>query len=166
MKVERGKGSRRREPRRNRGNGQPSLGPLLDFIRLLWQVDHGLNSRSKRMRLQFGVTGPQRFAVRIVSRFPGISAGELAGLLHVHPSTLTGVLDRLVRRGLLSRRPDPDDARRALLRVTASGRRVGRLRAGTIEAGVRSALARLQPAQLAGARAALETLAQALDGAD
>ncbi len=144
------------------GPARPSLGPVLDFIRLLWEVDHRLNSRSKRMRLRHGVTGPQRFAVRIVSRFPGISAGELAGLLHVHPSTLTGVLDRLVRRGLLSRQADPRDARRALLRVTASGRRIDRLDRGTIEASVRLALARLTPAQLAASRRALETLAGAL----
>jgi DNA-binding MarR family transcriptional regulator len=148
------------------GAAGPSLGPVLDFIRLLWEVDHGLNSRSKRMRMRFGVTGPQRFAVRIVSRFPGISAGELAALLHVHPSTLTGVLERLVRRGLISRRADPRDARRALLWATASGRRVDRLRGGTIEAGVRSALARLTPGELAAARHALETLAGALESAD
>ena len=140
-----------------------SLGPVLDFMRLLWEVDHGLNSQSKRMRLRFGVTGPQRFAVRIVSRFPGISAGELAALLHLHPSTLTGVLDRLVRRGLLSRQTDPADRRRALLWVTAAGRRVDRLRGGTIEASVRAALARLTPARLDAARAALETLVQGLD---
>lgn len=140
----------------------PSLGPALDFIRLLWEVDHGLSSASKRMRARFGVTGPQRFAVRLVSRFPDISAGELAAVLHVHPSTLTGVLDRLVRRGLLSRRTDPADGRRALFRATASGRRLDRLRQGTIEASVRTALRAIEPSRLAAARAALEAIAAAL----
>lgn len=153
----------RRGPAR-RGTAGPSLGPVLDFMRLLWEVHHGLDSRSKRMRLSLGVTGPQRFAVRIVSRFPGISAGELAALLHVHPSTLTGVLDRLVRRGLLARRADPRDARRALFRVTASGRRLDRVRNGTIEAAVRAALVLVAPAKLRAASGALETIAGALAG--
>ncbi len=152
--------SRRRVARR--GGAGLSLGADLDFIRLLWEVDHGLNSASTRMRMRLGVTGPQRFAVRIVSRFPGISAGELASLLHVHPSTLTGVLDRLVRRGLLTRETDPRDGRRTLLRATAPGRRLDRLRRGTVEARVRAVLERLGPAQVAGARSALETLAGAL----
>lgn len=155
-----------RGSRAARASGAASLGPALDFMRLLWEVDHGLNSRSKHMRLRFGVTGPQRFAVRIVSLFPGISAGELASLLHVHPSTLTGVLDRLVRRGLLARRADPRDGRRALLTATASGRRLDRLRRGTIEASVRRALTRLEPGELAAARRALETLAASLSAED
>lgn len=166
MGAARGDGAAARAGRARRGAAKRSLGPVLDFIGLLWEVHHGLNSRSKRMRLRFGVTGPQRFAIRIVSRYPGISAGELAALLHVHPSTLTGVLDRLVRRGLLSRWTDPRDGRRALFRATASGRRLDRLRDGTIEASVRSALARLPPARLAAARAALQALAGGLADED
>lgn len=162
MNATTGKRATARRRTASRGGPTPSLGADLDFIRLLWEVDHGLNSASTRMRMRLGVTGPQRFAVRIVSRFPGISAGELAGLLHVHPSTLTGVLDRLVRRGLLTRETDPRDGRRTLLRATGPGRRLDRIRRGTVEARVRAALDRLRPAQVAGARSALETLAGAL----
>jgi DNA-binding MarR family transcriptional regulator len=75
------------------------LGPVLEFIRLLWATDHGLQSASKAMAARLGVTGSQRLAVRVLSRCPGLSAGELARILHVHPSTLTGVLQRLQSRG-------------------------------------------------------------------
>ena len=68
-------------------------------MRLLWAVDHGLQRRSKRMAATLGVTGPQRLVIRIVGRFPGISAGRLASILHLHPSTLTGILRRLERGG-------------------------------------------------------------------
>src|SRR5207244_12973540 len=84
----------------------PPLGAVLDFMRLLWAVDHALQSASKRMESTFGLTGPQRLVVRIVGRFPGIAAGRIAEILHVHPSTLTGVLKRLESRGILPRRPD------------------------------------------------------------
>src|SRR5438046_6523104 len=93
------------------GRGPP-LGAVLDFMRLLSAVDHALQSASKRMESTFGLTGPQRLVVRIVGRFPGIAAGRIATILHVHPSTLTGVLKRLEARGVLQRRPDPRDARR------------------------------------------------------
>jgi MarR family transcriptional regulator, organic hydroperoxide resistance regulator len=121
------------------------LGPVLDFMRALWALDHALQSASKRMEATRGVTAPQRLVVRIVGRFPGISAGEVADILHLHPSTLTGVLKRLEERGLLERRPDPADGRRALLLLTAGGRRMDRLRDGTVEAAVRRALRRLRP---------------------
>src|SRR5713226_7752815 len=99
------------EPEDDKG---PPLGSVLDFMRLLWAVDHALQSASKRMESAFGMTGPQRLVVRIVGRFPGIAAGRVAEILHVHPSTLTGVLKRLEARGILQRKPDPLDARRAL----------------------------------------------------
>ena len=44
----------------------PSLGPTLDFLRLLWELDHALQRRSKRMARALGLTGPQRLVLRIV----------------------------------------------------------------------------------------------------
>jgi DNA-binding MarR family transcriptional regulator len=134
------------------------LGPVLDFMRALWALDHALQSASKRMEAHQGVTAPQRLVVRIVGRFPDISAGEVAEILHLHPSTLTGVLKRLEHRGVLARRPDPDDGRRALLQLTQRGRAVDRLRDGTVEAAVRRALRRLPPAAVRSTRDAAMAL--------
>jgi MarR family transcriptional regulator, organic hydroperoxide resistance regulator len=130
-----------------------TLGPVLDFMRVLWELDHALQSASKRMEGRIGVTGPQRLVVRILGRYPGISAGEVSALLHLHPSTLTGVLKRLAVRGLVRRRPDPSDGRRVLLELTARGRTLDASRGGTIEAAVRRALDRLDPKTAAAARA-------------
>jgi DNA-binding MarR family transcriptional regulator len=66
-------------------------------MQLLWAVVHELEITSKRMTGEIGVTGPQRLVLRVVGLFPGLSAGELATILHLHPSTLTGVLQRLVQ---------------------------------------------------------------------
>jgi MarR family transcriptional regulator, organic hydroperoxide resistance regulator len=80
---------------------------VLRFLELLWAVAHGLERTSKRMTRDLGVTGPQRLVLRVVGLFPGMSAGELAGILHVHASTLTGVLRRLETQGLLDGWPIP-----------------------------------------------------------
>src|SRR6267378_5200867 len=122
------------------GDKGPPLGAVLDFMRLLWAVDHALQSASKRMEAAYGVTGPQRLVVRIVGRFPGIAAGRVAEILHVHPSTLTGILKRLESRGLLQRRTDPRDARRALFMLTPKGRKLDTVRTGIVEQAVRRAL--------------------------
>src|SRR5438270_10106793 len=118
------------------GRGPP-LGAVLDFMRLLWAVDHALQSASKRMESTFGMTGPQRLVVRIVGRFPGIAAGRVAEILHVHPSTLTGILRRLESRAVLQRRSDPRGARRALFSLTTKGKKLDTLRTGTVEQAVR-----------------------------
>jgi DNA-binding MarR family transcriptional regulator len=139
------------------------LGEVLDFMRALWALDHALHKGSKRMASRLGVTGPQRLVIRIVGRFPDVPAGRLAKLLHLHPSTLTGVLARLEAQGLLRRRRDRRDRRRWLLALTAKGARMNVDSAGTIESAVRSALRRASPRELAAARALLATIARALE---
>jgi DNA-binding MarR family transcriptional regulator len=145
------------------GGREPPLGAVLDFMRLLWAVDHSLQSASKRMESTFGITGPQRLVVRIVGRFPGISAGRVAEILHVHPSTLTGILKRLESRGVLLRRADSRDARRALFGLTAKGRKFDTVKTGTVEQAVRRVLTR-DPQKLGAAQEILAALAEELDG--
>src|SRR5438067_4845878 len=140
----------------------PPLGAVLDFMRLLWAVDHSLQSASKRMEASFGITGPQRLVVRIVGRFPGIAAGRVAEILHVHPSTLTGILKRLEARGVLQRRSDPRDARRALFGLTNKGRKLDTVRTGVVEQAVRRVLG-TDPAKVAAAQEVLFALSEELD---
>lgn len=142
---------------------EPALGEVLEFLRLVWAVDHRLQSASKQLEARLGITGPQRLAVRIIGRFPGIGAGEIATLLHLHPSTVTGVLQRLEGRGLITRSPDPADARRALSRLTEAGWAMNAVRAGTVEATARRLLARLDEAEIQAAERVLRALAEELE---
>lgn len=141
---------------------ESSFGTVLDFLRLLWAVEHGLTSISKHMTRTMGVTGQQRVVVKLVGRRPGISAGALAEILHLHPSTLTGILRRLVQRGALVRMRDPADTRRALFRLTPKGREIDRIRGGTVEARVRAALATMSEEHIAVTSSVLDRLARAL----
>jgi DNA-binding MarR family transcriptional regulator len=142
---------------------EPSLGSTLEFMRLLWALDHVLHKRSKWMARRFGVTGPQRLALRVIGREPDVSAGRLAGILKVHPSTLTGILQRVERRGLLSRRVDSSDRRRVRLELTPSGRAVTASSGGSIEDLVARVLRRTPRGRLAATTSVLRTLVRALE---
>ena len=143
-------------------DGEQELTGVLQFMQALWALNHALDAVSKRMGTELGVTGPQRLVVRLVGCFPGISAGELAGLMHWHPSTLTGVLRRLEARGLLSRSADPLDGRRLRFRLTGLGRTIDRVRAGTVEASVAATLAEGPAAEVASAARLIRRLAARL----
>jgi MarR family transcriptional regulator, organic hydroperoxide resistance regulator len=114
----------------------------LQLMQLLLQLAHALQVRSRRMLRKLGVTAPQRVVVRVVGQTPGIAPRDIAAALRLHPSTLTGVLSRLERDGLIDRRADPADGRRSRIWLTRTGRRVHRERRGTVEAAVRRALGR------------------------
>lgn len=132
----------------------------------LWELVHAIAVRSKRMRKTIGVTGPQRLVIRVVGQSPDATAREIAEILGLHPSTLTGVLARLERQRMLQRKVDPADRRRVRFRLTALGRRIDQERKGTVEAAVRRALGRAEPAMIAGTEALLELLVAELSRDD
>jgi len=134
--LARGGDARERGAARHRGETR-GLGDVLSFLQLLWAIAHGLEAISKQMRQTLGVTGPQRLVVRLVGRYGETTPSVLAEVLHVHPSSLTGVLRRLERAGLLRRVRDPADGRRAILTLTASGQALNDQDGGTVEHAVR-----------------------------
>lgn len=141
----------------------PALTGVLGLMRLIWEVDQKLQRTSSRMERAIGVTGLERFVIRIVGKFPGISAGHLARLLHVYPSTLSGVLQRLEQRNLIRRRADARDGRRTLLGLTERGHLLDVDTDGTVEAAVGRVFETTAPAKLAAAREVLASLATWLD---
>ncbi len=153
-------------PAKTRAAPPPTLPGVLAFMQVLWAVTHRLEQTSKRMNSRLGVTGPQRLVLRVVGLYPGVSAGGLAAILHVHPSTLTGVLRRLQAQRMLVREGDPSDGRRALLRLSPAGVRANASRTGTVELAVERALAACDGSEMAAAIAVLERVATQLEHHD
>jgi MarR family transcriptional regulator, organic hydroperoxide resistance regulator len=120
----------------------------LQFMQRLWELAHALDVGSKRMARTLGVTGPQRLVIRVVGQSPDTTARDISDMLGLDPSTLTGILSRLEKLAMLQRRTDPDDRRRQRFRLTAAGRQVDSERKGTIEASIRRALSRAEPATI------------------
>ncbi len=137
----------------------PEPDPVLEFLRLMWAVDHELHRVSKRMIGRLGLTAPQRLAVRFVGREPGLTPGHLAELLHLDPGTVTGIVKRLESAGLVSRVRSGGDTRRMHLTLTAKGQVVNRRRKGTVEAAVRRTLDGMPDGDLAAAARLMRTLA-------
>jgi MarR family transcriptional regulator, organic hydroperoxide resistance regulator len=149
----------------------PAAGPLpvrgsLEFLQCLWRTSHALEQRSRRMERTMGVTAPQRLVLRLLGRFPGITAGQLARSLHVDPGTLSASLRRLEARRLIERRRDPADSRRVTIGLTHQGRAMDVPRVGTIEAAADALLASASPADLAATVRVLNRFSEILSGDD
>jgi DNA-binding MarR family transcriptional regulator len=142
---------------------EPSQTGALNFLRLLWEIQHGLLAVSRRMRRDIGVTGPQRLVLRLLSSTPGITAGELAQALHLDKSTLTGIVGRLERDGFLRRAVDPLDRRRQLLALTRKARSVAATLSGTVEERVADALAEALPEEVVSAEKILSLVTESLE---
>jgi len=60
---------------------------------------------------EMGLTTAQLRVLFLVRESPGVTAGELATRLSVTPPTISGIVDRLVKLGLIRREDDESDRR-------------------------------------------------------
>ncbi|HVU05914.1 MAG TPA: MarR family transcriptional regulator [Polyangiaceae bacterium] len=140
-----------------------SLEGPLGILQKLWEVNHALERVSLGMERTLGVTAQQRFVIRCVGKFPGITMGQLAGILHLDPGTVSATVKRLEARGLVSRRRDPRDSRRVCLGLTDDGRTLDELQAGTVEHAVSELFLRCPRTDVQAALDVLSELSMLLD---
>lgn len=68
-----------------------------------------------------GLTVPQWRALAEIYRNEGVAQVNLAAALDVDQMTVSGIVSRLDKRGLIERCPDPNDSRAKLARLTPAG---------------------------------------------
>ena len=77
----------------------------------LYDVARLMRTRFDRWARTYGMTRAQGVILSRLSRQPGMTQNEMAGLCEVEPITVGRLVDRLEARGLLERRLDPADRR-------------------------------------------------------
>jgi DNA-binding MarR family transcriptional regulator len=80
---------------------------------------------SQKMSRQFGLTGPQSVVLRFLLKNGPMSAADLSRLMFVTPSNMTGIIDRLEKKGLAERTRKVGDRRIALITLTDTGKELG-----------------------------------------
>jgi DNA-binding MarR family transcriptional regulator len=113
--------------------------------------------------VELGLTMTQLRVLFVLSAEGGASAGVLAERLSVTPSTLTRIVDRLVRQGLVRRDTDDDDRRLVRHHLSDSGADTVRELERGGRARMNEVMDRLSPAQLERLVLALDDFAAALD---
>ena len=77
----------------------------------LYDVARLMRTRFDRWARTYGMTRAQGIILARLSRQPGMTQNEMAGVCEVEPITVGRLVDRLEARGLLERRLDPTDRR-------------------------------------------------------
>ena len=97
--------------------GKPDLGVVAGLVRASFLVN-AVYAESAR---EYGLTVQQGQLLCVLMAQP-YGMGELGATLGLEKSSLTGLVDRAVRRELVRREPDPDDRRAVHVVLTAEGR--------------------------------------------
>ncbi len=90
----------------------------------LRKIIQAIDMNSKKLVKQVGLTGPQLVILQEISSLGEVTAGEIARAVSLSQATLTGILERMEKRGLLSRRRSKHDKRRVMVSITESGMKI------------------------------------------
>jgi DNA-binding MarR family transcriptional regulator len=122
--------------------------------------------RVRQVPTEGGLTMPERQALSRLDRSGPATSSELARQVQITAQAMGATLGALQARGLVERRPDPEDGRRVILTVTDAGRQELKdkrnARTELLARALSGSFTPAELAQLAVAAPLLERLAQSI----
>jgi DNA-binding MarR family transcriptional regulator len=99
---------------------------IKEIVGAIRRLIRAVSIDSVKMSRQFSLTAPQSGVLRCLAHNGAISSADLSRELYVTPSNITGIIDRLERKGLVQRVRKEDDRRVTLIQLTDEGRKLSR----------------------------------------
>jgi DNA-binding MarR family transcriptional regulator len=97
---------------------------LSESIEMMHRMFQSVDLFSRQALRDFGVTGPQIWAMRTIEQSGFSRMTDLAQSMHLHMSTVTGIIGRLEAARLVTRSRASTDGRVIELRLTSRGRAI------------------------------------------
>lgn len=94
---------------------------FMPLVRALIECARSFEQRSSVHVRELGLTPAQFDIIATLGNTDGMSCKELGAKTLITKGTMTGVLDRLEKKGLLSRHDSPDDGRSWITKLTRKG---------------------------------------------
>ncbi len=88
----------------------------------LRKIIRAIDRNSKSLVRRVGLTMPQLVILQYICSQTEVSVGVIAKNNHLSDATVTGILERLERRGFIAKRKSDSDRRRVLIKSTKIGR--------------------------------------------
>ena len=144
-------------------DGRRARSPEKRVLTALRRIVHGVDLQSRRLLQECRVTGPQLVCLHTLAEEGPLTSRRLAERVHVHPSTLVGIVDRLEEKGLLERRRDRQDRRSVSLKMTEQGLMFVRHAPSPLQATLVVKLQRMKPEDQARLASAMEEVVELME---
>jgi MarR family transcriptional regulator, lower aerobic nicotinate degradation pathway regulator len=141
------------------GNASADAAETLDAFRRLVRA---LRESSREAEKRAGISGAQLFVLQQLRHGETLSMTELARRTLTHPSSVSVVVARLTKAGLVTRARSEADARRVDLKLTRKGRTAVDRAPRMFQERLISGVARLPPKQRSGLSGGLRALVEVL----
>jgi DNA-binding MarR family transcriptional regulator len=97
--------------------------PIVETILYLYTESRRL---TKGMAREVGLTGPQLTVIKLLESFGDLSLSSLSERIRAQNSTVTGIIDRMEREGLVVRERSKTDRRVVLIKLSDKGAELAR----------------------------------------
>jgi DNA-binding MarR family transcriptional regulator len=104
-----------------REQGQPDFDAIVEAMLYLYTESRRI---TKGLAGRYGLTGPQLAVIKMLEPVGKLSLSELSALIRARNSTVTGIIDRMEREGLVVRRRSDHDRRVINIELTAKGQKL------------------------------------------
>ena len=128
------------------------------MLKALRQIIRAVDLHSRQLLGQHKVTGPQLITLLTVENYGPVTATAIAGHIHLSPSTVIGILDRLETKGVIRRNRDPKDRRLVQVSLTELGEVLARNAPSPLQDTLAEAMGKLPETELATIAESLERI--------
>lgn len=94
----------------------------LQILQSLRRIMRAVDLHSKQLSRKYDITTPQLVCLLTIVENKVITVAALARKIHLSPSTVVGILDRLEHKKLISRKRDTQDRRLVKIKPTTKGK--------------------------------------------
>jgi MarR family transcriptional regulator, organic hydroperoxide resistance regulator len=136
---------------------------ISEIMQSLRRIFKSIQDYSQEVSKKFGITGPQLWALKTISLNGSLSLGELSQKMYLHPSTISGVVDRLEKKKYVQRDRGKEDRRVVQVRLTPAGKALARRAPNPIQGRMVYGLGKLKRDQLGSIYEALERLVKIME---
>ena len=136
---------------------------ISETVQSLRRIFKAIQDYSQDVSGSFGITGPQLWALKTIAEHEALPLGELSRKMYLHPSTVTGVVDRLEAKGYVSRDRDSEDRRVVKVRLTTEGKRLARRAPNPVQGKMIYGLRNLDGAELHAVFESVKKLAEIVE---
>lgn len=134
-----------------------------EILAAIRRIVRAVDLRSRALIRGHQITGPQLVALREVGKMGPVSVSALARSISLSQPTVTGILNRLERAGLVRRERSDKDKRNVICTVTPQGISVLRDAPSLLQDRFRSELSRLEEWERSQMLATLQRIASLMD---
>lgn len=138
---------------------------VTDILINIRKIVRSIDIESKKIQKEYGVSIPQVLCLSFLQESPNYQAaqGEIRKFLNLNSSTVSGIINRLEKKGYLARLPKSGDKRVVNIALTSAGDKLLSTMPSLLHDRLSEKLQKLDQSELRQVEGGLETLITLLD---